>query len=125
MRRTTLALLAVLPAFTAAPALAQAPQVEKNVSMGMALAIIQGTIEQCTKEGCCKTKYQFIKLNDNHLASADIHLSAKLFTALYLYTPAYNAISFAQQIVHTNQNHAPPLYDDDLPLYLSNCVFRV
>jgi len=33
------------------PALAQAPQVEKNVSMAMALAIIQGAIEQCTKDG--------------------------------------------------------------------------
>ncbi len=34
-----------------APALAQAPQVEKNVSMAMSLAIIQGTLEQCTKDG--------------------------------------------------------------------------
>jgi uncharacterized protein GlcG (DUF336 family) len=30
---------------------AQAPQVEKNVSMKMALMIIEGTIEQCTKDG--------------------------------------------------------------------------
>jgi uncharacterized protein GlcG (DUF336 family) len=37
----------------AGPAVAQAPQVqvEKNVSMGMVLAIIQGAIEQCTKDG--------------------------------------------------------------------------
>ena len=35
----------------AGPALAQAPQVEKNVSMAMAIAIIQGTLEQCTKDG--------------------------------------------------------------------------
>jgi uncharacterized protein GlcG (DUF336 family) len=31
--------------------LAQAPQVEKNVSMAMALAVMQGAIEQCTKDG--------------------------------------------------------------------------
>ena len=30
---------------------AQAPQVEKNVSMKMALMIIEGTIEECTKNG--------------------------------------------------------------------------
>src|SRR5215471_2366118 len=30
---------------------AQAPQVEKNVSMKMALMIIEGTLEQCTKDG--------------------------------------------------------------------------
>jgi uncharacterized protein GlcG (DUF336 family) len=34
----------------ATAASAQAPQTERNVSMGMALAIIQGTLEQCTKD---------------------------------------------------------------------------
>jgi uncharacterized protein GlcG (DUF336 family) len=34
-----------------APAHAQAPLVEKNVSMKMALAIIEGTLDQCTKDG--------------------------------------------------------------------------
>jgi uncharacterized protein GlcG (DUF336 family) len=51
MRRVSLALLASVSVLVAGPALAQAPQVEKNVSMAMALAIIQGTIEQCTKDG--------------------------------------------------------------------------
>jgi uncharacterized protein GlcG (DUF336 family) len=51
MRHVSLALLASASILVAGPALAQAPQVEKNVSMGMALAIIQGTLEQCTKDG--------------------------------------------------------------------------
>jgi len=51
MRRVRLAALASLSVLAASPALAQAPQVEKNVSMAMALAIIQGAIEQCTKDG--------------------------------------------------------------------------
>src|SRR5580698_207397 len=53
MRRITLALLATAPLFAAAPAFAQAPQVqsEKNMSMAMSLAIIQGALEQCTKDG--------------------------------------------------------------------------
>src|ERR1700676_236922 len=51
MRPVRLVLLASASICVAAPALAQAPQVEKNVSMGMALAIIQGTIKQCTKDG--------------------------------------------------------------------------
>jgi uncharacterized protein GlcG (DUF336 family) len=51
MRRVSLALLASASIVAAGPALAQAPQVEKNVSMAMALAIIQGTLEQCTKDG--------------------------------------------------------------------------
>jgi uncharacterized protein GlcG (DUF336 family) len=51
MRRVSLAVLATVSTLVAAPALAQAPQVEKNISMAMAIAIIQGTLEQCTKDG--------------------------------------------------------------------------
>ena len=53
MRRITLAVLATAPLFAAAPAFAQAPQVqsEKNMSMALSMAIIQGAIEQCTKDG--------------------------------------------------------------------------
>jgi uncharacterized protein GlcG (DUF336 family) len=49
--RLALALLASASVLAAELACAQAPQVEKNVSMAMALAIIQGTIDQCTKDG--------------------------------------------------------------------------
>lgn len=51
MRPVRLALLASVSMFIAAPAFAQAPQVEKNVSMGLSLAIIEGAIEQCAKDG--------------------------------------------------------------------------
>lgn len=51
MRLVRLALLASVSTVAAAPAFAQAPLVEKNVSMGLSLAIIQGAIEQCTKDG--------------------------------------------------------------------------
>ncbi len=51
MRSVKLALFASVSMFAAAPALAQAPQVEKNVSMAMSMAIIQGVLEQCTKDG--------------------------------------------------------------------------
>jgi uncharacterized protein GlcG (DUF336 family) len=51
MRLVRIAALASISVLATSPVLAQAPQVEKNVSMGMALAIIQGTLEQCTKDG--------------------------------------------------------------------------
>lgn len=35
----------------AGPSLAQAPQTEKNVSMALSMAIMQGALEQCTKDG--------------------------------------------------------------------------
>jgi uncharacterized protein GlcG (DUF336 family) len=49
MRFVSLALLGSVALF-ASGAQAQ-PLTEHNVSMGMALAMIQGTIEQCTKDG--------------------------------------------------------------------------
>lgn len=49
-RRQVLA-AAVLAVASIASASAQAPLAEKNVSMKMAQAIIDGTIEQCTKDG--------------------------------------------------------------------------
>jgi uncharacterized protein GlcG (DUF336 family) len=53
MRLASLALLASVSMLVAAPAPvhAQAPLTEKNISMGLSLAIIQGTLEQCTKDG--------------------------------------------------------------------------
>ena len=48
----TFVALALLFALGCGPsANAQAPLIEKNVSMRMALMILEGTIEQCTKDG--------------------------------------------------------------------------
>ena len=51
MRLVRLAVLASASILVVGPARAQAPLVEKNVSMAMSLAIIQGALEQCTKDG--------------------------------------------------------------------------
>jgi uncharacterized protein GlcG (DUF336 family) len=51
MRLVSVALLASASLLVVAPAFAQAPLTEKNVSMGLSLAIIEGALEQCTKDG--------------------------------------------------------------------------
>ena len=51
MRLATLAVLVSASTLVAGPASAQTPLVEKNVSMGIALAIIQGALDRCTKDG--------------------------------------------------------------------------
>jgi uncharacterized protein GlcG (DUF336 family) len=51
MRRASLALFAAASLSIVTPACAQAPLTEKNVSMGLSLAIIQGALDQCTKDG--------------------------------------------------------------------------
>ena len=49
--RTEVFAAAALTVVFTLPAGAQAPLVEKNISMKMAQIIIEGTIEQCTKDG--------------------------------------------------------------------------
>ena len=51
MRLVSLAVVASASLLVAGPALAQAPQVEKNVSMAMSMAVMQGALDQCTKDG--------------------------------------------------------------------------
>ncbi len=51
MRVSSLAVLASASVLVAGPALAQAPQVEKNVSMALSMAVMQGALDQCTKDG--------------------------------------------------------------------------
>ncbi len=51
MRLSSVVLLASASILVAGPARAQAPQTEKNVSMAMSLAIIQGALDQCTSDG--------------------------------------------------------------------------
>jgi uncharacterized protein GlcG (DUF336 family) len=52
MRLVRVTVLATSFALVAAPALAQAPQSEKNVSMALSMAIMQGALDQCAKDGC-------------------------------------------------------------------------
>lgn len=51
MRLVSVVLLVSASILAVGPASAQAPLTEKNVSMAMSLAIIQGALEQCTKDG--------------------------------------------------------------------------
>jgi uncharacterized protein GlcG (DUF336 family) len=51
MRLVSLAVVASASLLVAGPALAHAPQVEKNVSMAMSMAVMQGALDQCTKDG--------------------------------------------------------------------------
>jgi uncharacterized protein GlcG (DUF336 family) len=51
MRSLTIAIASAAVVGFAGAAAAQAPLTEKNISMGLAMAIMQGTIDQCTKDG--------------------------------------------------------------------------
>ena len=77
------------------------------------------------RSGCCKTKFQFYKVNDKHFAAAVLSSPLKHFSDLPLFT-TYIQIIFpaVQQTEIANGNHAPPLYSG-VPAYISNCVFLI
>ncbi|MDB5250270.1 MAG: hypothetical protein JWQ40_4664 [Segetibacter sp.] len=76
-------------------------------------------------DDCCKTKYQLFKVKDKHLVSADVTTPVKHFVALNLFFTSRKPISFVPGvIIVTNGSNAPPRYSG-VPVYISNCVFRV
>ena len=95
----------------------------------LTVTIVQDTQQKCgkgnEKSGCCDNKYQFYKVKDNHLSGKAIDISLKYFTDLDLFTSEVQSISFVtQEIDVINGSHAPPLYTG-VPIYISNCVFRI
>lgn len=76
------------------------------------------------KDGCCKTKYQFFKVKDKHIATGELATLAKHFTVNVSFTPGYQSLLLPRQVAVINGSHAPPLYTG-VPIYISNCVFRV
>lgn len=77
------------------------------------------------KEGCCKVKYQSIKINDVHAASDVVTAPALAYSFIH-------TADFFFELNHINPKnnrqliniHAPPLHAAT-PVYLSNCVFRI
>ena len=76
-------------------------------------------------DGCCKTKFQFYKVKDNHFASDGLSSPTKYFSDFHLCTAYIQIVpSVFQKVEILNSTHAPPLYNGT-PLYISNCVFRI
>lgn len=77
------------------------------------------------KEGCCKVKYGSFKVKDAHDAAVIIYAP----TLSYSYLHTLNSI-FQVNGVNEQSNsrfiniHAPPIISS-IPVYLSNCVFRI
>lgn len=77
------------------------------------------------KEGCCKVKYASFIIKDAHGAADLINVPALSYC--YIHTP--NSLFQIIQISQQNDNrfiniHAPPLIGS-VPVYLSNCIFRI
>ncbi|WP_420832402.1 HYC_CC_PP family protein [Paraflavitalea pollutisoli] len=77
------------------------------------------------KDGCCKTKYQSIKVKDSHFVSDEITTPAKHFTEAS--SPGFS-IDIPPLLIaaefNANTPHAPPP-DQLIALFILHCVYRI
>ncbi len=96
----------------------------------VSLAIETTATEKCGKgdsksDDCCKNKYQFFKVEDNHVSAAKTILQGSFVSILDTQFPALQDVSFSCIKENTSyQSNAPPLHNG-VPVYLSNCVFLI
>lgn len=95
----------------------------------VSLTFAKHTKDNCSmgddSDDCCETLFQFFKVKDKHLA-ADLHTTpAKHFVALHPLMPDNKEIFLSTQTIYFfNGIHGPPVHYG-VPIYISNCVFRV
>lgn len=95
----------------------------------VSVAFVDNSKNKCgkgdNKEGCCKTKYQYLKVKDNHLATGQLTNPVKYTKDLISYNSnCQNTTFIAEANKNINVSHAPPL-NNSVPIYILNCVFRV
>ena len=93
------------------------------------ISFVQDAKERCSKgnerSGCCKTKYQSLKVKDTHITADAINNPVKYFSAAIIFNSSFeNAALAQQQPVVSNPSHAPPLHNG-LPIYILHCVYRI
>ena len=77
------------------------------------------------KDKCCKTKFQYIKVKNSHLASTILITCSNDFQPLLSFATihALKIVRFVAGI-ETNRSHAPPLHSG-VAVYIFNCVYRI
>ncbi len=97
-----------------------------SVSLSLSGQSKQDRDKNSEKEGCCKTSYQFFKVSEKHFASNEVSVPATHFAFIHFFTNGDHKVSFlpAHTAYFDNSTHAPPLYHG-IPVFLSNCVFRI
>jgi hypothetical protein len=75
--------------------------------------------------GCCKNQFHYFKVKDNHVLAVQISLPTQFVAVSDTFFPSFQDIPSSTPEAKLNyQSHAPPSYNG-VPVYLSNCVFRI
>ena len=78
-----------------------------------------------SKDRCCKTKFQYIKVKNSHLASTILINCSNDFQPLLSFAPIHaDKLAKVGSGIETNRSHAPPLHSG-VAVYISNCVYRI
>jgi hypothetical protein len=93
------------------------------------VSITQDEQQNCANDDgtsdCCKTKFQFFKVKDNHVTADVISAPGLHFINLHLFPFSVQIINYpSQEIYIANLSNAPPLLHT-VPDYIFNCVFRI
>lgn len=97
----------------------------KTISVTLANDEKSGCKGDNKNDHCCKNKFQYFKVKDDHVSVAHISFAAKHFTSLHLNWTPLREITFpSQRISFDYRSNAPPLHGD-IPIYISNCVFLI
>ena len=77
------------------------------------------------KEGCCKVKYQSLKVNDAHAAAHIVTAphTPLIFIDALVGTHEIGNVYYKRSHLHVCI-HAPPLIPST-PVYISHCTFRI
>lgn len=76
------------------------------------------------KEGCCKVKYQSLKVKDAHSATNILAVPALHYTYLQNINCFFQINITGAETSKAKYIHDPPLISQT-PAYISNCVFRI
>jgi hypothetical protein len=78
-----------------------------------------------SKGKCCKTKFQYLKVKNSHLASTILVNASNDFQFQLPFTSLRAAKIFGfVPVIDANRSHAPPLHPG-IAVYISNCVYRI
>ena len=93
------------------------------------ISFVQDNKDKCgkgdEKGGCCKTKFQSLKVKDTYVVAGAITNPVKYFSEGIVFNPFFETIGLNKQLaVVSNPGHAPPVHHG-APLYIFHCVYRI
>ncbi|MFL5740625.1 MAG: HYC_CC_PP family protein [Flavisolibacter sp.] len=97
----------------------------KTVTVSITVNEKHNCNKQHEPNGCCTTKYHYLKVQDSHLASTANSIANKSLIEIHAFTtwyqPSFHNIKY-KAVIHSF--HEPPLHYG-VPIHIYNCVYRI